>query len=314
MTVQIGDVLIGQCSKHNKKIEDCSLSVMRGDEGVVHYVEKKRKNGFLFVKIIIASDLPVNIGDKFASRFSQKGVVGQIKNVWELPYMADGTVPDIIINPLSLPSRMTIPTILETLCGLITLQTGHHFVVSAFDQLSIKDLKQQVANVGFNANGTHQLRNAETGNLMTPIFMGPMYYNRLAHLSEDKCYGRETGRMSKLTRQPTDGRSRMGGLRVGEMERDAILALNMGNVLQERFFTSSDKFWIHVCKNCNNMSINDKLCFCGATSQSIKKVKCCFTNNLVFSQLKSLLCLVQFDKKPDQLQIVDDDMDEDEEI
>jgi hypothetical protein len=148
------------------------------------------------------------------------------------------------------------------------------------------------------------MRNPIDGEKMVPIFIGPMYYNRLSQLAEPKCYARAKGIMSKHTRQPTDGRSRNGGLRFGEMERDAIIALNLPHVLEDRLFYCSDAFWIHVCRKCNNVAVNQDMCLCGALKDSIQCVKMSFTSNLVFSLLKSFGAKVLFNLEDEKLEPV----------
>lgn len=292
MRVEVGDVIIGQELRHYDKVEDVSISINKGEEGIVHNVVYNNSGRFAWVKVVIVGKLDVIVADKFASRFGQKGVVGKIVQPWELPFCDDGTIPDLLMNPLALPSRMTIPTIMEALFGLVCLETGKRCKTTLFDELP--SVRQQLKDYGIDSSGCRLMRNAINGERMVPIFVGPMYYFRISQLAEPKCYARSRGVLSKHMRQPTDGRSRQGGLRVGEMERDAIVALNMPHVLEDRFFSCSDKFWVHVCKKCKDRSINGNICFCGATGKDIVRIKLGFASNLVFSQLKSMGCLVKF--------------------
>lgn len=302
--VSAGDVLIGMIALTKDSVRDCSVVAENKDEdSVVYDVIFSHKKTFKNVKVLIKTFTQCKVGDKFASRLGQKHTNGKTACYSEMPYMEDGTVPDMIVNPLSLPSRAT-PTIMEGLYNLCAIFQKKRIEQNAFEHSL--DYKKILKDHGVNTNGTFKMRNAEDGREMVPTFVAPMYYLRLPHFAAQKCYARSRGVMSKQTRQPTDGRSRQGGLRVGEMERDAIIGLRMPHVLQDRFFYNSDKFYIHVCELCNSRAINSEVCMCGkATNLNIKKVKLSFSGNLIFNHLQALMCKINFgldNKKHDNIE------------
>lgn len=294
--VSVGDVLVGLISKGfsgaaQGSVEvDVSYVVGKGEEGIVHKVYHHELEGFKHLRIVICGNLEVVVGDKFSSRFGQKGICGLIANSWDLPFMEDGCVPDIFINPLCLPSRMTIPTLMEGMFGLVSLETKQKWAIGNFKEHP--DIRVEMEKFGIHPSGTVWMRNPVNGKRMKKIFCSPMYYQRLAHLAIPKCYARSTGVMSKHTRQPTDGRSRKGGLRFGEMEGNCIVGLNMPFVLEDRLFHCSDPFTIYVCKECKLTALNSNSCLCG--SEQIKAVKMSFSSNLIFNQLKSMGVLIHF--------------------
>jgi len=297
------DVIIGQVIKNSEIEKDNSLIIKKNEEGYVHDVVISEIDGIKKVKVVVISNFGVNVGDKFSSRFGQKGICGKIMPHYKLPFMEDGTVPDLFMNPLALPSRMTIPTILEALFGLYALEKQTSFEINNFE--SNLDVREKLKEENIDSSGCSIFRNPLNGKKMVKIFCGPMYHCLLAHLSKNKEYARSTGYFSKQSRQPPDGRSRNGGIRFGEMEKDAIIGLGMQHVLNDRFFDNSDKFFIYICENCNNEAINDNICFCG--KPNIKKSKCCFTTLLLFSYLKSLGCFLKFNKKKNETKISNDD-------
>jgi DNA-directed RNA polymerase beta subunit len=299
--VYVGDVIIGQISQRGNNLEDISYVISKGEEGYIHKIYRFENDGFRNIKIVICGELEVVIGDKFSSRFGQKGICGHIANSWDMPFMDDGTTCDILINPLCLPSRMTIPTIMEGLFGLVALEEQKYFTSSTFDD--VEDVRSKMELLGLDSSGSVEMRNSINGKKMKKIFVAPMYYQRLAHMAMFKCYARSKGIMSKHTRQPTDGRSRMGGLRFGEMERDAIIGLSMPHVLEDRLFFSSDPFWINICSNCKQLALNKSTCLCGGEQEQITNVKCSFSSNLIFAQLKSMGCMINFGTREEKLSI-----------
>jgi DNA-directed RNA polymerase beta subunit len=203
---------------------------------------------------------------------------------------------------------MTIPTIMEALFGLYAIETRQFLTTTQFDD--ILDIRQELKKLNLPSDGTFLMRNPVNGKLMEPIFIGPMHYNLLAHFASHKCYARSKGVNSKLTRQPTDGRSRNGGLRLGEMERDCLIGLNMPHTLLDRLFYSSDEFYIYICGKCKHHALNSDICLCGATSEYISKVKTPFVSNLVFNQMKAMGCDIRFNV--DNMMEEDDNIDEEE--
>jgi len=185
------------------------------------------------------------------SRHAQKGTCGITLPQADMPFSKEGITPDIIVNPNAIPSRMTIGQLVECLVGKIGAVEGHEVDGTPFKQIDIEGLKDRLESLGYNRHGTEYLYNGMTGKKMkTMIFIGPTYYQRLKHMVTDKIHGRSRGPRTLLTRQPPEGRSREGGLRFGEMERDSIIAHGMGRFLKERLLETADAYSTYVCNDC----------------------------------------------------------------
>lgn len=168
-----------------------------------------------------------------------------------MPYTRDGLKPDIIINPHAIPSRMTIAQLKETLLGKVLIELGIFGDGTSFGNLEIKTIAQELQKWGYESYGNEIMYNGLTGEQMeTSVFIGPVFYQRLKHMVNDKQHSRAIGPMVNLTRQPAEGRSRDGGFRVGEMERDVMIAHGASNFCKERLYDASDKYSAHVCKRC----------------------------------------------------------------
>ena len=169
----------------------------------------------------------------------------------DMPVSKDGIVPDIIINPHCIPSRMTIAQLMECLLGKVCVSKGLYGDGTPFTNMKIKDLEKILNEYGFDKHGNEVLYNGQTGEqLSTNIYMGPTFYQRLKHMVNDKIHSRSTGPRVSLTRQPAEGRSRDGGLRFGEMERDCMLSYGASNFLKEVLLDKSDNYKIITCKYC----------------------------------------------------------------
>jgi hypothetical protein len=186
-----------------------------------------------------------------SSRHGQKGTCGNIIPERDMPYTRDGLKPDIIINPHAIPSRMTIAQLKETLLGKVLVELGIFGDGTSFGNLEIKTIAQELQKWGYESYGNEIMYNGVTGEQMeTSVFIGPVFYQRLKHMVNDKQHSRAIGPMVNLTRQPAEGRSRDGGFRVGEMERDVMIAHGASNFCKERLYDASDKYSAHVCRKC----------------------------------------------------------------
>jgi DNA-directed RNA polymerase beta subunit len=186
-----------------------------------------------------------------SSRHGQKGTVGNILPEADMPFSKDGLKPDLIINPHAIPSRMTIAHLKETLLGKVLVELGMFGDGTSFGNLDVYSITEELQRCGYESYGNEVLYSGQNGRQMeTSIFIGPVFYQRLKHMVNDKEHSRAIGPVVNLTRQPAEGRSRDGGFRIGEMERDVMIAHGMSKFCRERMYDVADKYALHVCKKC----------------------------------------------------------------
>jgi len=244
------------------KYEDQSR-IYRTDEET--YIDKnyidRNGDGYNFAKVRLRAVRKPVIGDKFSSRAGQKGTLGNLIPEQDMPFTKDGLKPDLILNPHAIPSRMTIAQLKETILGKTLVELGLFGDGTSFGELDVRTICKKLQEVGYESNGNEIMYDALTGEQMEcTIFMGPVFYQRLKHMVTDKQHSRSIGPMVNLTRQPAEGRSRDGGLRFGEMERDCMISHGASKFTKGRMYDASDKYQVYTCKKCGLIaSYNDQM-------------------------------------------------------
>lgn len=302
-----GDILIGRTSpprfmEEYKEFEvkgpyrrDTSIGVRPSENGVVDTVIMTQSvEGGKMYKIRVRDMRVPEIGDKFASRHGQKGVIGMLVNQEDLPYSEDGVVPDIMINPHAFPSRMTVGQFMESLGGKAASLRGTIVDGSAFLGEKFDSIKNVLERYGFKHTGKETMYDGRTGKKFpTDVYMGVVYYQKLHHMVADKIHSRARGQVQMLTKQPTEGRARGGGLRFGEMERDCLIAYGASMMLKDRLLEESDKAEINVCERCGLLAYYDVkqrrfICrVCGEKSK-ISSVVIAYAFKLLLQEMMSL--------------------------
>ena len=266
--VDSNDIIIGkvlpQKIKNSNQLQykDCSTTLKNSECGFVDKVVKnKNQDGYNVCKIKIRTERIPKIGDKFSSRCGQKGTIGMTLPEEDFPYNKDGITPDAIMNPHAIPSRMTIGQLLECILGKASVMMGGVADCTPFCDLPKDKIYEILRLNGFDSYGNETLYNGKTGQMMDcMIFMGPTFYQRLKHMVDDKMHSRASGPIVQLTRQPPEGRSRDGGLRIGEMERDCMIAHGTVSFLKESMLERSDLFQVYACKQCGMFaSVNPEI-------------------------------------------------------
>lgn len=248
----------------------------------------KDKRDDTLIKVLLRQTRRPELGDKFSSRHGQKGVCGIIVQQEDLPFNDNGISPDIIMNPHGFPSRMTVGKMIELISGKAGVLNGTLEYGTCFGGSKLEDMSKILVDNGFSYSGKDMLYSGITGEcLQAYIFFGPIYYQKLKHMVLDKMHARARGPRAVLTRQPTEGRSRDGGLRLGEMERDCVIAYGASQLLLERLMLSSDAFDVDVCNNCGLMGYSSWCNTC-ESSEYIIKMTIPYAAKLLFQELLSM--------------------------
>ena len=243
-------------ASHTKR--DVSTPLKSTENGIVDQVllTVSHDHSQRFVKVRVRSTRVPQTGDKFASRHGQKGTIGITYRQEDMPFTREGVTPDIIINPHAIPSRMTIGHLVECLLSKVATLSGQEGDATPFTDLTVEAVSEILRDMGYQSRGLEVMYNGHTGRkLQAQVYLGPTYYQRLKHMVDDKIHSRARGPVQILTRQPVEGRSRDGGLRFGEMERDCMISHGIASFLKERMFDASDAYRVHVCDICGLTAI-----------------------------------------------------------
>ena len=303
--VKEGDVVIGKTSppRFLSSIEEYSLAsstrressinLKHGEEGIVDFILiTENEEGNKLIQVRMRDERIPEIGDKFTSRHGQKGVVGLIVPQSDMPFSASGIVPDLIFSPHGIPSRMTIAHLIEMVAGKVGALAGRYINGTTFDAEPEERLRKELLSLGFRDSGVETLYNGQTGEqYQAKIFIGSMYYLKLKHMVANKIHSRARGPIQLLTRQPTEGRAKEGGLRLGEMEKDTFVAHGASLLLKERF--DSDRTVVPVCESCGIIAIKDNYrnkSYCPICGENVEvnDIEISYAFKLMLDEFKSL--------------------------
>lgn len=282
-------------NRAGKPFRDSSVFLRSNTSGFVDRVIKTTNHNQDQRRIVrIRSVRTPQVGDKLSSRCGQKGTIGLVLPRRDMPRTPDGIVPDLIINPHCLPSRMTVGLLLEILLAKKAAHEGKFMNGTAFTKLDMEMAYEELEEHGFDRHGLTPMVNGMTGeSICAEIFVGSAFYQRLKHMSVDKIHTRSTGPRQALTRQPAEGRANDGGFRIGEMERDSIIAHGTTEFLLERLMRVSDETTVQVCRRCGWFARKDKrhsqyICEYCLKPDMVSEVNMPYVFKLLMQQLKTI--------------------------
>ena len=304
-----GDILIGKTSPprfmedyrglevRGPQLRDTSVSVRPTEVGMVDSVFiTKDIEGSQLVKVKVRSHRVPELGDKFVSRHGQKGVIGMLVPQEDMPFSASGVTPDIIMNPHAYPSRMTVGQFIEAIGGKAAAIRGEIVDGTPFSNEEPKTLQEHLLSFGLQPGGREILYDGQSGKKFeAEVFLGVAFYQKLHHMVVDKIHARARGQVQMLTRQPTEGRARGGGLRFGEMERDCLVGHGAAMLLKDRLLEESDSYTIYVCERCGRQGFYDVrqrkyTCSTCEGKSDIEPVTISYAFKLLLQEMQSL-CL-----------------------